>query len=298
VLDILEQVKLEFGDSLTWADLIVLAGNVALEEAGAPTMDFCGGRSDANINEEDPVSKNLEYMNREFYVEGRMNATVDDLEQYTLLLGLNAREFTAIMGARALGQIPSYNGMRTNTPTKLGSAYYQNLVSEQWRPQAGSDGAYTAAGSSGLTMLRDDILLISAPQYKAIVQEFAGDESAYLATLAAAWTKMMNADRFDGPTGNVCEFTGKKLKTASHSNWVAEGSRTSDEVQMIESANRYLLAVVMTLAAALLMAVGMIAALVMCPRSERKHQKHWNADLRQPLATYGSPRHAGVSNQI
>merc|ERR1719266_1234644 len=49
VLALLDPVKQQFGEGLTWADLIVLAGTVALEEAGAPAMDFCGGRSDADV---------------------------------------------------------------------------------------------------------------------------------------------------------------------------------------------------------------------------------------------------------
>ena len=57
-LAVLLPVKEQFGDPLSWADLIALAGTVALEDAGAPPMEFCGGRVDAPVY--DGGSDNLE----------------------------------------------------------------------------------------------------------------------------------------------------------------------------------------------------------------------------------------------
>jgi hypothetical protein len=281
VIALLEEIKTEFGEGLSWADLIVLAGTVALEEAGAPRMDFCGGRVDVDTSIPDPVSPNLEYMNREFYVEGRMNASVDDLEQYTLLLGLDPREFTAIMGARALGKIPGgMGGQRTTTPTTLSSGYFQKLVSDDWTVTS-SGHAYMGAG--GLTILRDDILLVASAPHLAVVQEFAGDESAYLKTLASAWTKMMNADRFDGPTGNVCRKNRKNGNPEIVSN-----TGDNEMMEEMETSNLYLLRIVVILSVAVgALLLGLTAVLVAC--CLRKERKNWTpAELRKPLTTTSS----------
>jgi len=299
VVDLLMNIKLEFGKSLSWSDLIVLAGTVALEEAGAPKMtsNFCGGRTDANVNEPDHVSKKLEYMNREFYVESRMNATVDDLQQYTLLLGLDPTEFTALAGARALGTLPTgSNGksrQRTMTPTQLGTGYFESLVKENW--VVTSDGeAYE--GENGLTILRDDILLLAAPEFLAVVQNFAGDQELYLNSLSSAWTKMMNADRFDGPTRNLCDSTSSSFKTKKQRN-LEQGSIWSGSQSEANEKTEHLLhlylVTILALAVSLVLAVGGLFILMLCPKNTGTRELR---SLREPLARqYGS---MGVSNNL
>merc|ERR1719436_542547 len=211
-------------------------------------------------------------------VTGHMNATIDDLEQYTLLLGMSTAEFTALMGARALGQLPPGSGMgqRTAHPTTLGSGYFENLVQADWMA---SGSAYKAAGKNGLTVLKDDILLISAAEYLTVVQQFAGDETLYLKTLAAAWTKLMNADRFDGPTRNLCDkpASGDSSESSSDS---GESGMAQGSVLVVESASRSLLIAVLLLAAALVLAIAVIAALAFrkAPRTQG-----WSGALSEPL---------------
>ena len=55
-----------------------------------------------------------------------------------------------------------------------------------------------------LVMYKTDLLIKQDQQLVGIVEEFAMDDSAFLREVAAAWTKLSNADRFKGPTGNVC----------------------------------------------------------------------------------------------
>merc|ERR1719499_292458 len=55
------------------------------------------------------------------------------------------------------------------------------------------------------SLLRSDVLLAASPETLTAVQDYAGDKDGFLEDLANVWTKMMNADRFDGPTGNLCE---------------------------------------------------------------------------------------------
>merc|ERR1719461_2716594 len=201
-LGILDGIKAEFGDSLSWADLIVLAGNTALEEAGSKELPFCGGRTDATGT--DTVSQNLAYLNSENVVMSKMGASIDDLQQYSLLLNLDPREFTAVMGGLSLGRLsilPGFtDGQRTADPAVLDNAYFANLLDNDWVV----DGDMYQNQDGTLQMTATDILLRADPEFETAVQDFAGDKSAFLDALAGAWTKIMNADRFDGPTGNLC----------------------------------------------------------------------------------------------
>lgn len=217
----------------------------------------------------DPVSGKLEYMAKEFVVDGNMKATIDDLEQWTLLLGLDQTEFTALMGARALGKLPGGLGQRTSTPTMLNSDYFNNLVRKNWVKTA--DGkAYQAENMMDLTILRDDILLIAAAPYLSVVQNYAGDEDLYLSTLAAAWTKMMNADRFDGPTRNFCDQTFLVVEEIA-----------SESKSLVRSISLIAVALVVGMLL-VLFAFGFMSLIsrhaLLKPRSE----------LRQPLTTAGS----------
>jgi len=252
------------------------------------------------VDAEDPISDKLEYIANEPLVTGHLSATVDDLEQWTLLLGMSTNEFTALMGARALGSIPSEFGMgqRTTDATTLTTEYYNNLIQNNWM----SDGkVYRTTGKNGLAMLRPDLLLVAAPEYLAVVQTYAGDEERFKNTLAAAWTKLMNADRFDGPTRNVChpkkgKHDGKGPKSMvfeedSDEDGEGGGSTTQASMLVIESASRFLLLVVLALGVALVMATAAVLFLLF-GRSHHKgrpHGKKWAAnDLQQPLQPQGS----------
>lgn len=56
-----------------------------------------------------------------------------------------------------------------------------------------------------LFALRTDLLIRFDPELASHAQDFASDNALFLDTFAAAWTKVMNQDRFDGPTGNICD---------------------------------------------------------------------------------------------
>lgn len=194
-LSFLEPVKTKFGDNLSWADLIVLAGNTALEKLGAPKLPFCGGRTDATEAGSAGV------------MEPRLNDdlsnTLDDLQETALLLGVSPREFTALMGRRSVGKHndlgDGFMGMHDDTPMTLDNGYYTALLSGEW--MMGSK-QYT---SGSLSALRSDLLITYDPEFATAAQDFASDNDMFLEEFAAAWTKVMNADRYDGPTGNLCE---------------------------------------------------------------------------------------------
>lgn len=158
-LKLLEPVKEQFGEHLSWADLIVTAANVAVKRLGAPkNLAVVPGRADAVDGE---GWGDLDYMNAE------PPASMDDVVERNSLRGLSDKEAVALA-------FPSY-------PT-----------TEALKELLASPGSE----DEGVTQMA----LKYHPNYTHWVEYFiaTGDE-AYANDFAHAWTKLMNADRFDGP---------------------------------------------------------------------------------------------------
>lgn len=209
-LALLQPIKDTFGEGLTWADLIVLAGTVAIEESGGPAMKFCSGRSDA-LAGGSPAP-----------MYDASSASVIAMRSAMRLHGLTAREWTALIGG--LGSMgvkyAVMNGLVgpfTTDPTKFDNSFFTSLFKYDWEefpvPEIG--GLEYKARGHELYMMPSDLLLRYDDRLAPIAQGFASDGQLFQREFAAAWTKMMNADRFDGPVGNVCglraEGSGRRL---------------------------------------------------------------------------------------
>jgi len=207
-LEFLEPIKQEFGENLSWADLIVLAGNTALEKAGGKPLSFCGGRTDATDG-----------MGSEFLfpkIIGNFSESLIQLKDYISIMGLTQREFAALNGAGyAVGDSIDCDGLycrrnsfkgTSSVSSSLSNNFFLTLLSENWEehtiPSTGKQ-VYKASGKE-LLMLRTDLMFKFDPELQAIAQDFAADNEMFLSEVVAAWTKISNADRFKGPTGNVC----------------------------------------------------------------------------------------------
>merc|ERR1719384_2641204 len=105
-------VQLKFNDKVSMADLIVLAGNTALELHGAPKLPFCGGRTDATEDGDAGV------------MPPRLgeNADLDDLRESALLLGVSPREWTALQAYRVMA-----------SKDQSGSDYFRKLLFADWK---------------------------------------------------------------------------------------------------------------------------------------------------------------------
>jgi catalase (peroxidase I) len=198
ILQVLEPVKRRYGAALSWADLIVLAGNAAIESAGGQSMTFCGGRSDA-----------LDANGTEHLGPRKYSTPLIEVLDSFKVMGLTQREGVAL-SARLRSPIHmrrlGYTGSWSTNPFKLSNEYFKTLINETWqlmiKPPRGM-AEFKAAGKP-LYMLPTDIALKQDSQLLAIAKEFAADNTKFLQAFAAAWTKMMNADRFNGPAGTVC----------------------------------------------------------------------------------------------
>lgn len=206
VLNFLKPIKERFDQPklLSWADLIALAGTVALKVASKGRLDlpFCAGRTDAQDGE---GSKYLAPR-----ITGNINESIDLFKDYINVMGLSLAEFVALSGAHSYGTMhknaTGYSGSWTADPFTFSNDYFTTLLQEQWEPYTVPETKRKMFKASGkdLFMLKTDLIIKADPEMLAIAQEFAGDENLFFTKFADAWTKLMNADRFDGPTGNLC----------------------------------------------------------------------------------------------
>lgn len=89
--------------------------------------------------------------------------------------------------------------------TVVSNLYYKLLLTETWEEVPGSGGEeYQSVETPGVYVLATDLALVWDPEFRAQVTLYAQDNDLFLYEFGMAWTALMNADRFDGPTGNVC----------------------------------------------------------------------------------------------
>lgn len=222
VLHKLEAIRKEFNDAqsgskkISLADLIVLAGCAAVEEAARKaghevSVPFSPGRTDASQAQTDVESfAVLEPMAdgfRNYLRPGLKTPAEELLLDRAQLLTLTAPEMTVLLGGmRALnanfGQ--SKHGILTSTPGTLTNAFFVNLLDmrTEWRPSA-TEGVYEgrdrATGQVKWTGTRVDLVFGSHSELRALAEVYACDGNAakFVDDFVAAWNKVMNLDRFD-----------------------------------------------------------------------------------------------------
>lgn len=223
VLDTLEAIQKDFnaaqsgGKKISLADLIVLAGNAAVEKAAKDagktiTVPFTPGRMDATQEQTDVESFSyLEPVADGFrnYRKGRYNVSTEALLiDKAQLLTLTAPELTVLVGGmRALNANfdGSSNGVFTKQPGTLTNDFFVNLLDMNTAWKAVSDDrelyqAYDrATGNATWTGTRADLVFGSNSELRAIAEVYAAADAKdkFVNDFVAAWTKVMNLDRFD-----------------------------------------------------------------------------------------------------
>lgn len=217
VLDVLGGIQREFNNGISMADLIVLAGNVAVEEAAKAgghevTVPFTQGRVDATAEMTDVEGMQaLEPAADGFvnYYAPLHDATAEELlVDKSHLLGLSAPEMTALFGGmRAMGL--NYDGSRhgifTDRPGVLSTDYFVNVLDLgiKWaatsEDEKSFEGRDRKTGTLKYTGTRVDLIFGSNSELRSFSEVYAsnGAEGKFVNDFVAAWAKVMNADRFD-----------------------------------------------------------------------------------------------------
>jgi catalase-peroxidase len=227
VLQKLEAIQKEFnasatgGKKVSLADLVALGGCAAIEKAAKAAghdvkVPFTPGRMDASQDQTDvesfaplePVADGFRNYYRGKHIMSPEEALVDKAQ----LLTLTAPEMTVLVGglrvlvANAGGSNgQSKHGVFTERPGTLTNDFFVNLLDmrTQWQPVSGSDNMYEGRDCKTKALkwtgTRVDLIFGSHSQLRALAEVYACADSKekFVKDFAAAWTKVMNLDRFD-----------------------------------------------------------------------------------------------------
>ncbi|HLG89019.1 MAG TPA: catalase/peroxidase HPI [Alphaproteobacteria bacterium] len=223
VLQKLEAIQKEFnasaggGKKVSLADLIVLGGAAAIEKAAKVAgtdvkAPFTPGRMDASQDQTDaqsfaplePIADGF----RNYYRGQQLMAPEEALVDRAQLLTLSAPEMTALVGGlRVLGANArqSKHGVFTNRPETLTNDFFVNLLDmrTEWQPSAASDEVYEGRDRKTQTIkwtaTRADLIFGSHAQLRALAEVYgsADSQEKFVKDFVAAWSKVMNLDRFD-----------------------------------------------------------------------------------------------------
>ncbi|PRI13919.1 catalase/peroxidase HPI [Mycobacterium shigaense] len=223
VLPVLEKIQQDFntsasgGKKISLADLIVLAGSVAVEKAAKDAgydivVHFAPGRTDASQESTDVESfAVLEPRADGFrnYVRPGEKAPLEQLLlERAYLLGVTGPELTVLIGGlRALGANHggSKHGVFTDRPGALTNDFFVNLLDmgTEWKPSETTENVYEgrdrATGAQKWTATANDLVFGSNSVLRALVEVYAQDDNAgkFVEDFVAAWVKVMNNDRYD-----------------------------------------------------------------------------------------------------
>ena len=206
VLGVLESIASDTGASV--ADVIVLAGNVGIEQASGATVPFTPGRGDATQDNTDehsfevlePFSDGFRNYHKSDFEIGAEHMLLDKAQ----LLGLTAPEMTVLVGGmRALGISADGHGLFTDTPGKLTNDWFSKVLdmTVEWTATGRNsyEGKDRSTGEKVRTATRADLVFGSNSQLRALAEVYGSDgaQDKFVSDFIAAWNKVMNLDRFD-----------------------------------------------------------------------------------------------------
>jgi catalase-peroxidase len=220
VVSTLEGIQQEFngsGKTVSLADLIVLGGSVGIEQAAKAAghdvqVPFTPGRTDASQEQTDPESFAVLEPTadgfRNYLQKGHDLAAEHLLIDKAFMLSLSAPQMTALVGglrvlnANADG---SDNGVFTSRPGTLTNDFFVNLLDmgTEWTATSEAEDLFEGRDRSGgahrWTGTRVDLIFGSSSELRALAEVYGSSdaEQKFVGDFVAAWTKVMNLDRFD-----------------------------------------------------------------------------------------------------
>ena len=220
VLAKLESIQSEFnsgGKKISLADLIVLGGSAGIEQAAKNaghnvTVPFTPGRMDASQEQTDvesfgflePIADGFRNYLKSRYRVPAEALLIDKAQQLTL----SAPEMTALLGGLRVLNInagQTRHGVFTQQPEALTNDFFKNLLDMgvEWKPVSEANEEFEArdrkTGEVKWTGTRVDLVFGSNSQLRALAEFYASSDSKekFVKDFVAAWTKVMNLDRFD-----------------------------------------------------------------------------------------------------
>ena len=221
VLTEYDKIRTEFksksGKEISLADLIVLGGNVGVEEAAKKggysiQLAFTPGRTDATqeitsvegMTVLEPMADGFRNYKKTDYILSSEQLLIDKAQ----LLTLSAPEMTVLLGGmRVLNANfdQSNLGVLTETPGVLNNAFFMNLCSMdyEWKPKSEAaeefDGFTRGTNEVKWSASRADLIFGSNSELRAICEVYASNDAneKFITDFASAWNKIMNLDRFD-----------------------------------------------------------------------------------------------------
>ena len=215
VLGVMDGIQSSFGKPVSLADLIVLGGSAAIEKAAkdagvAVSVPFAPGRGDAtqemtDVDSFEPLEP-LHDAYRNWLKKDYVVSAEELMLDRTQLMGLSAHEMTVLVGGmRVLGTNHggSKHGVFTDREGVLSNDFFVNLtdMANSWVPKGSNlyEICDRASGEVKWTATRVDLVFGSNSILRAYAEVYAQDDAAekFVNDFVAAWTKVMNADRFD-----------------------------------------------------------------------------------------------------
>ncbi len=215
VLTVLEGIQQAFGKAVSIADLIVLGGSAAVEQAAQAagvniTVPFVAGRGDATAEQTDiesfevlePVHDGYRNWLKADYVPSAEEMLLDR----TQLMGLTAPEMTVLVGGMRVldtNHGGSKHGVFTDQPGVLSNDFFVNLTDMRYTWVPAGNNLYEVrernTGAVKWTATRVDLVFGSNSILRSYAEVYAQDDAKqkFVHDFVAAWTKVMHADRFD-----------------------------------------------------------------------------------------------------